>query len=112
MRDDGIRFFRILQQAWNVAHENKALGFQRNGNLGGRDVRVTVVNLAFLITSGRADDRRDAFRNALQQWRSVHTDHFSDITDVEFLPGMILVIEPEFSTAENVRTGEASGRAV
>ena len=56
---------------------------------------------------GRADDRREAAPHGFLQRRDVDLDDFADISDVDLLPGIILVVEVKLPAFEDVRPGEA-----
>src|SRR6266545_4740738 len=107
MRDYRIRILGVTEQAGNIAHKNQPLRLERNGGLRGCDVRIAIVNFSILAARGRADDRRDALRDALEQWRGVHADDFTDVTNINFLAEILLIVEPQLAASENIRSGKS-----
>ena len=83
------------------------LALSAMASMRGGDVGVAVVNLPVLAARGRADDRREAAPDGFLQRRDVDLDDFADVTDVNFLARIFLVVQPEFAAFENVPPGKA-----
>src|SRR5260370_29178660 len=95
--------FRIAQQSRNITHENKAARFKRDRGLGRSDVSVAIVNLPALVTSGRADHRRNIAMNTFLQWLGLHPQNFAN--ESQIAP---FVFREKFATPENIRSGKAA----
>src|SRR5437764_530309 len=111
--------FRIAQQTRDVAHENQAACFESDRGLGRGDVSVAIVNLADLVTRGRADHRRNVAINAFPQWLRLHPEHFADKSEIVRNGGRTSCAarlagarpsssEFEFAAAEDVGAGKAA----
>src|ERR1039458_1823527 len=105
--DDTVRLVRVLQQARHVAHEDQAPGFQRNRRLRGGYVGVAVVDFAILAERGRADNRRDAFLNALEQRGNVHAGDLAYVAEVQRLA--VRPLQASLAAPEDLRAGEPFG---
>src|SRR4051812_14415773 len=104
MGDDGAWIFWIAQKTRDIAHKNQALGFQRDGGLGGGDVRIAVVNFCVLAASRGADNGSHTAPDAIAQGFCIDAKNFPDIADIDLLlPGR----KVKLAAGKNLGAGEA-----